>query len=510
MSFDHRSISVFAVDKWVFERDIDRGLLGEGLASELILPFHALRNSEYLHQQELLLKKRLELELLQNLVTDFPESSHEFRIDPEYFMYETFLIRARLYPPMLYWLENAMKHPQDLQQSLQGFEEALDELKNEGAIQYSGRRVVISKEFISNAEKGKSAFANLLRTGQRALFASMIGMLPQVMNVFSTDREYALSIQKIFPLPGKAESKIRDPEAHVYVKTASGLVPLANRIDITAFSKKILSPSADAKVRIENIGGILNDVYVASAETNGLTRKVVVKRFRNWSNFKWFPLTLWSIGTKSFTVQGKSRLEREYAINRLLHSHGIPVPNVLHVSANERLIVTEYIKGENLSTLIKEIGKTENQAQLRKDLEVIRKAGKLLAQIHSLDIVLGDSKPENILVSEKEEELYLADLEQAGRNGDKSWDIAEFIYYAGHDISPFAATDRIETMAKAFLRGYIKQGGEPTVVERAGSPKYTKVFSVFTFPHIMLLLSNICRKVDTLQTNEVEGTNNQA
>jgi hypothetical protein len=93
----------------------------------------------------------------------------------------------------------------------------------------------------------------------------------------------------------------------------------------------------------------------------------------------------------------------------------------------------------------------------------------------------------------------MTDFEQASRNGDKVWDIAEFLYYAGHDISPFVETSRVERIAEAFVSGYLEAGGDIKVVKDAGNPKYTKVFSVFTLPHIMFILSNVCRKADKLK-----------
>jgi tRNA A-37 threonylcarbamoyl transferase component Bud32 len=131
-------------------------------------------------------------------------------------------------------------------------------------------------------------------------------------------------------------------------------------------------------------------------------------------------------------------------------------------------------------------------------LELIKKVGKLFAEVHASGVALGDTKPENILV-DKEGELYLTDLEQAGRNGDRTWDIAEFLYYSGHDVSPFADTHRLEIIAKTFITGYLQAGGNAKTVKNAGNAKYTKVFSVFTFPHIMLILSNVCRKAGTLK-----------
>jgi len=496
-TIDTGGLSVLAVDKWLFERDVDRGLLGEALAAGLIFPYRPLVNGEYLHVQEATLKKRLILELLQSLVLDFPEFSYEFYIKPEYFMYETLLTRARLFPPMLDSLASLVKDAKGLQQTLQGFQEALKKLAEEGVVGFSGEYVTISKDFVDKARARRIRFTNLFKTGHRALFASLVGMLPQVINALSQNRESRTSLQRIFAKDARARPSIQDPEAYVYLKTARGFAPLTNRMDIAAFSRRILSASDDAQVKVRSIGGILNDVYLVSANVERKERRVVVKRFRDWSNFKWFPLTLWSVGTRTFAVLGSSRLERECAINHLLHSHGFAVPEILYVSPSERLIFMEYVVGEDLSTVVRRVADSKSDNELRKALELIAKAGDLFAKVHAFGVALGDTKPENILVNGKGE-LYLTDLEQASRKGDKAWDVAEFLYYAGHDISPFASAQRIELMAKSFIKAYLTAGGNVKTVKNAGNPKYTKVFSIFTFPHIMLILSGMCRKADKL------------
>ena len=40
---DNKTVFVFAVDQWVFERDVDRGMLGESIASKLIFPYTAMQ-----------------------------------------------------------------------------------------------------------------------------------------------------------------------------------------------------------------------------------------------------------------------------------------------------------------------------------------------------------------------------------------------------------------------------------------------------------------------------------
>jgi len=498
---DGNSLAVLAVDEWVFERDVDRGFLGEGLAAELIFPYVPLTNKDYLHLQEVKLKRRLVLELLESLVLDYPELSYDFHIKPEYFMYEAMLTRARLFPPMLYTLAGFMgkkREEKDVKDVLDGFVIALKQLESEGAISFSRGFVRVSKVFADKARNPKAHFINLFKTGQRALFASLLGFFPQLLNVLSQNREVFLNLQRMLEENMKAVQRIEDPEKYVYVPTATGLAPLANRMSIEAFARKVVAADEDAEVKIESLGGILNDVYLVKTFVNGNEKKVVAKRFRDWSNFKWFPLTLWSVGTRTFAVLATSRLEREWTMNRLLDSKGFPVPRVLYVSPTERLIFMEYVEGEDLSNVIKRTADLETQTQLKDNLDLIRNVGNLFAAVHSLGVALGDTKPENFKVR-KDGKIYMTDFEQASRNGDKVWDVAEFLYYAGHDISPFVETSRVERIAEAFVSGYLGAGGDIKVVKDAGNPKYTKVFSVFTLPHIMFILSNVCRKADKLK-----------
>jgi hypothetical protein len=44
----------------------------------------------------------------------------------------------------------------------------------------------------------------------------------------------------------------------------------------------------------------------------------------------------------------------------------------------------------------------------------------------------------------------------------------------------------------------LEAGGNIKTIKNAGNTKYTKVFSVFTFPHVMRILSNTCKKTQQL------------
>ncbi|MEM2995239.1 MAG: AarF/UbiB family protein [Candidatus Bathyarchaeia archaeon] len=496
--FGGRNAVVVAVDEWVFERDVDRGFLGEALAGGLLFPYIPLTNGDYLYTQEVKLKKRLILELLENLVLSFPELSYDLRIKPEYFLYETMLSRARVFPPTLYSLLNFMRADvkgKNVERSLNGYLKALEELEAENRVYFSNGYVKVSEEFVNVVKNRKIRFTNFFRTAQRALFASLLSLFPKTLNLLSKNRESIFKLQRFSEENLGIIRQMADPKSYLYVPTTHGLVPLSSKVDVEAFARKVLSAGENVSVKVEELGGFLNDVYLVRASANNVEKRVVVKSFRDWSSFKWFPLTLWSFGTRTFAVSGRSRLERECAINQLLHSKGFMVPKLLHVSHNERLIFMEYVEGENLSKIVKEIATSKNADEILWGLNVIKRVGEKLAEIHALGIALGDTKPENIIVG-KDGEIYMLDFEQASRGGDKVWDVAEFLYYAGHYISPFVGTRPAQLIAKAFIEGYVGAGGDIKTVRDAGKPKYTKVFSVFAFPHIIFAISNICKKAE--------------
>ena len=310
--FDEKSVFVFAVDEWVFERDVDRGFLGEALACRLIFPYTPIINEEYLNVQEVKLKKRLILELLENIVLDFPELSYEIHIKPEYFMYETMLSRARLFPPMIYNLLNFMQKngkKENIENALPGYLEALKELEREKLINFSKSYVRTSRHFVDKTKSGNSLrFINLFKSAQKTLFTSLLGIFPKIVGFLSQRKEMFSKLQKVAPENSKIVHQIEDPQKYLYVPTASGLVSLASRVDIKAFARKVLSATKDAEISIEKIGGVLNDAYLIKTSINGEEKRVVVKSFKDWSSFKWFPLTLWTVGTRTFAVLGRCRI----------------------------------------------------------------------------------------------------------------------------------------------------------------------------------------------------------
>jgi Kae1-associated kinase Bud32 len=496
-TFNEQTIFVLAVDQWVFERDIEIGLLGEAIASKLIFPHVPLYGEDYLQGKEVALKKRLILELLQNLASNFPELTPRIQIKPQYFMYEVLLNRIRVFPLLVYDaadLVNGLKLNEV--ESLGSYNKALRLLEAEEKIYFLNDYVKMSKRFLVDCQDPRIRLLNFSKNAPRTVFTSLFGTFPQLINIISQSTEAFVKSQKInWRKPPVQPYLFMDPQKYVFFQTSTGLLSLSDKIDIKGFAQKMLLKDQSADIEVEPIGGMLNDVYLINAHGNGGETKVLAKRFKDWSGFKWFPLTIWSLGARPFAITAQARLAKECAISEFLHSEGFNVPKILHVSNAERLIFMEYIEGENLSQAIKRIATaTENQT-FDEELANLSKAGEIMANVHSRDISLGDTKPENMLVKQ-DGSIYMIDFEQATEGGDKAWDVAVFLYYSGHYLQPLYGTDKAESIAKAFIGGYLKAGGDVEVIKKAGLPKYTRVFSIFTMWNIISAIANICKKTE--------------
>ncbi len=488
-------LSILAIDKEAFESDVEQGELGEFVAEIIALPYKPLVNPHYLEKMEVKIKKRFVLELLENIILQYPELSLELFIKPEYFMYETMRKKAKLFPPLMYSLSSILKkevRSQNVDFMMRGYLKALKELEVENCLLYADGYIRINKDFIEDKRRQKTAISNILMSVQKAVLPYIRGISSRITNTFLQD-------QKFFAKSAHQQTEtellrqLDETEKYLLMPTPLGPVPLSDKTNIQEFVRKTVPGGEALKISVEEMGGVLNSVFLLRLEKEQKTQKIIVKKFEDWLGFKWFPLALWTLGTKSFAVLGATRLEREYSINQFMRKRGFTVPRILYVSLKERLIFEDFVEGEKLNEIIKRIITSPKEGSKR-DSEIIKVVGREVARAHSLGIGLGDCKPENILVA-KNGEICFLDLEQATANGNQPWDIAEFLYYSGHYILPIHSDEAARIIAHSFVEGYLEGGGKKEIVRKASSPKYTKVFSIFTLPHIILIMSNVCKKV---------------
>ncbi|MCL2134506.1 MAG: hypothetical protein FWH37_02975 [Candidatus Bathyarchaeota archaeon] len=495
-----RNVIIFIVNQWIFERDIDRGFLGEAIASKLIFPYLCLQGEQYLRCQELLLKKRLILESIENLSNSYPELVYHMRIKPQFFLYDILLKRMQIFPLFNYEFSNMFEGCtlKDEESALKSYNDALTQIEKVHLITRIDDYIMVSKEFVQQSQKPKVWFTNLIKNAPRTIFTSIFGIFPKLLNVVNQNTYTLFKTQKIslqlLLQTGINQNYAIVPQKYVFVPTSEGQVSLADKVNISGFIQKMFPNKKPEKVTVNAIGGILNDIYLINAQVNGVEHKIIVKRFKEVSGFKWFPLTLWSFGARVFSISGKARLAKECATSEFLRLHGFNVPKILYVSTPERLVFMDFIEGEDLSYTIKRLDIEPENLKNKKELENIESVGELFAKVHSYGMTLGDTKPENVLIS-KNKTIYLLDFEQATQDGDKTWDIAEFLYYAGHYLQPLPNIGTAEIITETFIRGYLKGGGELKNVKKAKSPKYTRVFSVFTMPSVIMAITNTISKI---------------
>jgi Kae1-associated kinase Bud32 len=487
-------VSVLAVDRKSFEKDVESDWLGGFLAENLVTPYESLVNEGYLWQMEVQTKKRLVTEILDNLVLEYPEMSHELMVKPEYFIFEAMARKVSLYPPMacrfLILLEGNSK-AQNLRSMKKGFDAALKMAADEGIITQTKGYIKILPKHVSALQRRKKRAISLLMDVRATMLRHGLEVFPNMAR--SLMDEYGVYVER-FKDPKSLRMmqlpELEDTKRYIFVPTSTGLVAYSEKLGIEDLVQKTFPESLDSKVTFEKLGGVLNAVYTLRIQRPSEEQKLVVKSFRDWYGLKWFPLALWAIGSREFSVRGKSRLEREYAINRYLSKNGCNVPTLINVSPKEKLIFQEYIEGENLANLIQRIFSSKHETP--ELTSVIKRVGGEVAKIHGLNVALGDCKPENIIIGH-DGRIWFVDLEQAERGGDQAWDLAELLYYSGR-YAFLSSIEMVQKVTEAFIEGYLEGGGKTVNVRRAKSPRYVKVFSFFVPPHILYAISSVCRQ----------------
>ena len=488
-TLNDRIVSIIVADHRAFEMDVESDWLGGLLTESLLFPYEPLINEALLRHYEIKLKMRMISEIIDNLILEYPKLSREILIKPEYFMWETIARKISLYPPSICRLLDPKRGiiSREIQELvMSGFLKALERLERDHVISISNGYVKISECYIESLKGWRMRIPGLLRNVRDAILRHGIEFFPKMMSSLLEDY-IAFANQSI--TEGRFPFEIEDTKSFLFIPTSAGLVSLSEKRRISGFIDSLFAGKSST-VRVERLGGVLNSVYLITVMENGELKRRVAKVFKSWYNLKWLPIALWALGSKEFAVLGKTRLEREYSINKLLSSNGIAVPRILHISPSEGILIQEYIEGESLTRIIKRICTSGGDDE--RLYSIISMVGEEIARIHSLNISLGDCKPENIRLAE-DGRIFFLDLEQAERGGDQAWDIAEFLYYSGHYafLSPLKVPRRI---TESFIDGYLRGGGKAENIKRVKSPRYIKAFSFFTPPHIIYVIANTCMR----------------
>ena len=483
---DGQEVRFLIADRSLLESDVLKGTLGDFLTEQFLYPYHALLNLEYVNNVATEAKARVAREEAHDLVMEYGEMVRGMVATPEFFGLSRMRKLSRVFVPSMSAYLRLLEPPvrdRNLATLRASFKEALS-LARDGVFGLDGDYVSLEDSAVDRwlKDRGSEQVVNVLRQSQRALSAYLTKGRALYLSPDLLARELYSPLK--FVLDAELDQmNPENPKDHLFLRTSEGLIPFNSQ---STLEQIVTDLKLGWPVTISPLAGALNEVSLITTKD----QQFVAKRFTDWHGFKWVTLNIVSIGTKLFAVSGKARMTNEYGVNRYLAKKGVKVPHIVYVSVKQRILVERYLAGMPLADLVKQV---VNQASLAEPQKRLSEAlGETLAAIHGTGVSLGDAKPENFVA--KDGEIFTLDLEQAGKNGDKAWDIAELLFYAGHYSAVPLATRGVLEFTTAFARGYLRHGDVADLRKAAGI-RYTKVFSIWTPAPVLFEMSKILREV---------------
>jgi len=467
-------VAALLVDAKALKEDAERAKLGEFVVGRLLNIYEPILGAEYLRYIEVTYKKRVILEALRDLASTYGELSTILLIPPEYFLFDKLKKRATIYPPAHYSYVKTYSGPygaRNLEATLEGFREALKEIKEQGLITLVNGRVRIERSGIRVSQMAK--ILSLLTYASRGITQYAVHSYAGRVGLDVVRKEIVSKLSRS-RFVGEAPELLKQPIKALNVSEGRLVVECD---DWVKDAKQYFGFDASAETKFKGLGEFYSTTQLLEISDGRRSQKAVVKRFKNIAALKWALLNIWAIPTKRFEQNPDARMAYEYTALLRFRELGFNTPRILLVYLSDRILVTEFIEGKSLAEIITEYLGGESE-----DLEPVKLYGRTLAEVHSKGYTIGDTKPSNTLY--RDSKLYLTDLEQAMEGGDPSWDIAEFIYYA---IKLTPSSQRIKGFIEAFKEGYLTVG-EKSVLEAAASLKYLKPFQPIILPNVVKIV----------------------
>ena len=464
---DDMAASALIVDEGLLLQDATASSLGEFVVGRFLNVYEPISNAELFRRVETEYKSRVLVEALLELSSDYGDFCRHLLVPMDYFLFDKLRRRSVVYPPALYSYVQTYSCSLGAENraiSADGFMEAARSLLPRGyfSLEEGGIRMNPEKMKGDSFTKVQSIFALTTRgVTQYAVhgYAGRVGF-----SVFRKEAESKLRRMREQPDPlpelERPKTLLRLDEGTVIPDASRLEMEVARLLGYTEFA---------AEERM--IGDPYSTTRVLTFRGGGRETSVVLKNFSDIRSLKWALLGVWAAAASKFRLTPLARLDREYSVTRALRAAGVRVPNIIAVSPDVRILVKEFVEGETLAKAIDDFSKVGAG-----ELLGVASYGKLMAKVHATGFALGDAKASNVIVSPRG--LTLTDLEQADPEGDKAWDIAEFVYYTAKLSNREEAMKRI---ANSFLGAYSAEGSKD-VISKASALKYLRPFQPFLLP----------------------------
>ncbi|MGC8556389.1 MAG: hypothetical protein ACP5NG_05250, partial [Conexivisphaera sp.] len=392
-----RYFSVLSVGAGRLEGDAERAELGEFVIGRLLNPYQVLLGGDVVERAARAYRRRVVLEELARLASDYGQFATEILAPPEYFLFSKLRRRARIYPPASYSYVRTYSGPEgpaNLEFSASRFREALDELAAEGIVERVGRLYRALRPPLPRRPPEMDTLVLAVR--QYATHLSSGRVSPRVFaEELSSKARRSRAAGRLEQLE-RPRSLLSLPEGRL---STEGLAPLLRGC---------------ARARTRPLGEFYSTTRELEAECPWGTLRAVVKEYGSPWAAKWVMARVAAAGIREMRFSPAERMAAEYAFTRLLRLAGLSTPRVLLVDPGRLVAVKEYVEGVLLERAVG-------------DERPFRELGRILGRLHSAGVTLGDVKPSNFLVAPSS--IYLIDCEQAMRGGSAAWDVASFLYF---------------------------------------------------------------------------------
>jgi tRNA A-37 threonylcarbamoyl transferase component Bud32 len=468
--------SALIVDEDLLNQDAGSSYLGDFVVGRLLNIYEPIAGPALLRTIELQYKRRVLIEALLELSSDYGEFGRHVVVPYDYFLFDKLNKRAAIYPPALYSYVHTYTCPlgeENKAISTKGFSDAAVSLEHRGFLEAgpSGVRMVPEKLKADAFTKVQSLFSASARgVTQYAIhgYAGRVGL-----SVFSREALSKLRRMRENPPPftplENPRSLLRLEQGAFISDSALLLKELARILGFETYSTKE-----------KDIGEPYSTTRILTFRDSDREKSVVVKNYTDVRSLKWALLGVWASAANKFSTAPLARMDREYGMTLRLGAVGVLVPSIFAVAPAERILVKEFVSGPTLSSMINNFLKGSADG-----IGPVAAYGELMARVHSSGLVLGDTKPSNVIVSEGG--LFLTDLEQAVPDGDRAWDIAEFLYYTAKLSN---REEAMRNIAATFLESYAKSG-ERSSIPKARGPKYFGPFRPFLTPGMAKMLKDM-------------------
>lgn len=470
--------SVLVVDPGSFENDCRRSTLGEFVSGRLLNTYFPIQGALYISNQEVAFKRRVILEGLAEACAEYAEFVSEIVFPLSYFLFEKLRKRAAIYPPVVYSYSKTYGDAlllENLDHSLQGFRSAAEMLDAEGKVQFNKKDETIN---ISINEIHSGLFS---RIGVAASYTNkslrqyaVHGYAGRVKpNVVGKEVLSKISRSKRV---GKLPEYITSPKNSWNIPV--GKLFASSHDWLTDLKSLASVPDQNCSISRRSLGELYTSTAIYTLKTDKKTLKFAVKRYHDITGMKWGVLNLWSLKNTNFTTNPNERMYREYRAINALKGIGLHTSEVVSVFLDQKILVTKFIEGKDLSKMEAEYLNGDID-----DTSSFELFGMELAKMHHHGYCMGDTKPSNALLSDGR--IYFVDLEQAQPDGNRTWDVAEFIYYSARFTMK---EDRARKMINAFVGGYRSVAPDTNAIKSSLSFRYRAPFQAFIAPNVMSAL----------------------